>query len=105
MCNTSPDTKKVLFPTSTIDVECTVTVSFEIPAVDFDRTSIELQLMQNRYGWIRGVRVDKASIARSLGMESTKFLAVGADSVDVNRITTTKYDEKGMVIGRHEEPR
>jgi hypothetical protein len=106
MCTASPDTKKVMFPTTSFEMTCTVTVSFEIPCVDFDRGAIERQLTENRREWLRGAKVDKNVIARALGMESSRFIVFSSyEDIDLNKITITKYDEKGMVIARHEEPR
>lgn len=99
-----PDLECVSFPSTTFDVTCTVELSFEVPTIEFNGSKIHKQLVNNRHIWIRGVKLDKESLARVLGMESCKFLFAGAfQNVDVNRITITRYDKNGKVAAREEE--
>ena len=103
MINESEQLEKIRIPSTTFDVTCTVELSFEVPTVEFDSKKIRTQLNMNRHIWIRGVKLDKESLARALGMESCKFLFAGAfQNVDITRTTITKYDDQGKRIHEQE---
>ena len=103
MCKAEQDLEKIKVPSTTFDVTCTVELSFEVPTVEFNSKKIRTQLNANRHIWIRGVKLDKESLARTMGMETCKFLFAGAfQNVEVSRITITKFDDKGMTIHEKE---
>jgi len=89
----------VFFKTSTVDITATLELSFEIPSTSFDSETIMKQLTKERYGWLKGARIDMNKLAYALGMEGTKFIEMCTrPNVDITRITITKYDEQGNVI-------
>jgi hypothetical protein len=100
MCKAAQLDERILLPVTKITMTVTAEVEITVPSIDFDVKKIKTQLHDQRWKWLRGVKLDKRVLAETLGMESTTFLEI-EDGFGVIQWPTNyavRYDTQGNVI-------